>query len=160
MTPFKTFSNGDTLAFGPGKFDNFCIYYTNADGTRWFPLDREYFETMARLAAEHTRYKVYSDFCCVYDRTTKDLDTEILDDITRMSFGYGVDRLVFDTRMSVIYAGMVAEENKADTKLGKRIKRLGMHQVLHGKLSPREAADFSRGMPWPLISVHCKCYGF
>lgn len=35
---------------------------------------------------------------------------------------------------------MVAEENKLGTKLGKRIKRLGIHQVLYDRYSPAAAA--------------------
>lgn len=34
---------------------------------------------------------------------------------------------------TIIYLGMVAEENKLGTKLGKRIKRLGIHQVLYDR---------------------------
>lgn len=55
---------------------------------------------------------------------------------------------------------MVAEENKLGTKLGKRIKRLGIHQVLYDRYSPAAAASFSRGLPWTRINNECKLRGF
>ncbi len=39
---------------------------------------------------------------------------------------------------NVLYAGMVAEENKENAVLKKRIKRLGMHQVLIDGLEPEK----------------------
>lgn len=50
---------------------------------------------------------------------------------------------------------MIAEENKAGTVLGKRIKRLGVHQVLLENISPRIAANFSRGMRAKEIIGEC-----
>lgn len=55
---------------------------------------------------------------------------------------------------------MVAEENKLGTKLGKRIKRLGIHQVLYDRYSPAAAASFSRGLSWTRIDNECKLRGF
>lgn len=62
---------------------------------------------------------------------------------------------------TIIYLGMVAEENKIGyKKLGKRIKRLGIHQVLYDRYSPAAAASFSRGLPWTRIDNECKLRGF
>ena len=44
--------------------------------------------------------------------------------------------------------GMITEENKRNTRLGKRIKRLGMHQVLIEEIQPAIAVNFSRVMGW------------
>jgi hypothetical protein len=55
---------------------------------------------------------------------------------------------------------MIAEENKENTKLGKRIKRLGMYQTLVEKLDPFLAANFSRGMKWQEIDEECHKRGF
>ena len=54
----------------------------------------------------------------------------------------------------------VDKENKLGTKLGKRIKRLGIHQVLYDRYSPAAAASFSRGLPWTRIDNECKLRGF
>lgn len=44
--------------------------------------------------------------------------------------------------LNVLYAGMIAEENKENAVLGKRIKRLGMHQVLPDEMPPETASVF------------------
>jgi hypothetical protein len=61
---------------------------------------------------------------------------------------------------SVLYAGMVAEENKQYTRLGKRIKRLGMYQVLILKRPPLHAANYSRNRKWFELDDIMTQYGF
>ena len=56
--------------------------------------------------------------------------------------------------------GMLAEENKAFTRLGKRIKRLGMHKLLIENETVADAANFMRGMGWRQIDAMCKERGF
>ena len=65
-----------------------------------------------------------------------------------------------DIWFTVIYAGMVAEENKAFAMLKKRIKRLGMHQVLVEGFDADYAAHFSRGKKWPELDSLMKQRGF
>ena len=55
---------------------------------------------------------------------------------------------------------MVAEERKAGTRLGKRIKRLGVHQLLMEHKSPYDSANFTRGMDWKEIAGLCEECGF
>jgi hypothetical protein len=40
---------------------------------------------------------------------------------------------------TVLYAGMISEENKTNAILKKRVKRLGIHQVLIQNSTPSEA---------------------
>ena len=56
--------------------------------------------------------------------------------------------------------GMVAEEKKAGTRLGKRIKRLGVYKLLVENLSVEESANFMRGMNWRQIDALCRERGF
>ena len=55
---------------------------------------------------------------------------------------------------------MFAEENKAQAKLKKRIKRLGAHQVLIEGRPPEVAAEFSKGRPWQELDEECRRRGF
>lgn len=55
---------------------------------------------------------------------------------------------------------MIAEERKAGTRLGKRIKRLGIHMLLIENIPVREAANFMRGMGWRDIARLCEERGF
>jgi hypothetical protein len=43
---------------------------------------------------------------------------------------------------------MIAEENKKNAILKKRIKRLGIYQVLIEGMKPEVAAVFSKGKKW------------
>ena len=54
----------------------------------------------------------------------------------------------------------IAEENKEFTKLGKRIKRLGVHQVLKERMHYNEAANFSKGKKWKELNEICSSKGF
>ncbi len=54
----------------------------------------------------------------------------------------------------------IAEERKAGTRLGKRIKRLGIHMLLIENTPVQEAANFMRGMRWRDIARLCEERGF
>ena len=49
---------------------------------------------------------------------------------------------------SLFYKTMVAEERKANSILGKRIKRLGVYNVLFDDYSAKYTARYMRGMNW------------
>lgn len=85
---------------------------------------------------------------------------DALDMDKELSKDYGEHSNKFAIVFTIIYLGMVAEENKVGTKLGKRIKRLGIHQVLYDRYFPTAAANFSRGLPWTRIDNECKLRGF
>ncbi len=71
-----------------------------------------------------------------------------------------VIRFVLFLKYLITFRMQDAKENKLGTKLGKRIKRLGIHQVLYDRYSPAAAASFSRGLPWTRIDNECKLRGF
>jgi hypothetical protein len=72
------------------------------------------------------------------------------------------DSLETEIIFTILFAAMVAEENKANTRLGAKIKRLGVHQVLMDTppISSRIAANYSRGMKWQEINKECSDRGF
>jgi len=55
---------------------------------------------------------------------------------------------------------MIAEENKASAVLKKRIKRLGMYQVLIQNMDPNVAANYSKGKKFAELSPLMQSYGF
>ena len=61
---------------------------------------------------------------------------------------------------SILYMGMIAEENKENTILGKRIKRLGMYQTLIENVPAEISANYSRGMKWHELDKECNKRGF
>lgn len=142
------FSNGGSLEFDQGSFDNWCVYVVRPNGQRFAPTDVHYFSRLKKLAKIHGNQKIYDDFTIIFNRVSKNVNSEIFDLIAILSRSYGNNQLEMEIWLNVLYAGMVAEENKENARLGKRIKRLGIHQVLLEEIAPEEAAVFSKGKKW------------
>lgn len=142
------FSNGGFIEFDTGSFDDWCVYVTRTNGKRFAPSDLWYFSRLEKLGQKYGRQTIYHDFIVVFNRTTKKIEPTVFELIAALSQSYGNDCLEMEIWLNVLYAGMIAEENKENAKLGKRIKRLGMHQLLMEKMAPEEAAVFSRGKKW------------
>lgn len=160
IRPIKTFSNGESLVYDTGAFDDSCIYFCKPDGTRNPPRDVEYFSTLAELRNIYGSKRLYSDLKKIFILTGKEIDEKVFDYISLVSEEYAEDRLKVDILFTILYAAFVSEENKANTKLGKRIKFLGIHQILIEGKDPEATANFSRGMGWREISKECEERGF
>jgi len=155
-----TFPDGSALSFDQGRFDDWCVYVSVPNGTRFAPTDREYFADLQRLAAAHGATKIYRHFVAIYELTNQELNPHVLALIENQSQEYGADALKIRRLLSIMYAGMVAEENRAHTRLGKRVKRLGLHQTLLERLPAHIAANFSKGKRWQAIARECVQRGF
>jgi hypothetical protein len=137
------------------------VYVVEADGKRNPPLDRTYFNDLYEISPKYPPGKVYNDFVAIYNGTTKEVDNRVLSQIDGIVETYDdEDKIIVEQWLTAIYAGMVAEENKADMVLKKRIKRLGMHQVLVLHMPAGDAASFSKGKPWRELDAIMKSYGF
>lgn len=147
-TLIKNVRNRNIVEFDSGSFDDWCVYLTRPQQFRYAPRDTEYFSKLQILGNAHTPERIYNDFVTFYIPTDRNIDVNILNLITRLTDDYGTDAEEMDIWFSIIYAGMIAEENKANAILKKRIKRLGMHQVLIEGLDPNLAANFSKGRKW------------
>jgi hypothetical protein len=158
--PIQRLADGSVLEFGPGKFDDWCVFLTRPGEPAYAPSDREYFADLRHLASRQGNHKVYDDFVQVFDRTGPDLNESVLAHITSLAAGYRRDAVVAERLLCILYAGMIAEENKANAKLGKRIKRLGVYQVLIEGVPPEVAAEFSKGRPWQELDAQCQRRGF
>lgn len=156
----KRFSDGSLLEFDRGNFDDWCIFLTRPAHPRFAPKDWQYFTRLQELAAAYGKEKVYGDFVIVFGNTDKILNADLLDRISTFSHDYTQDALRADIVFTLLYAGMLAEENKAHAPLGKRIKRLGVYQVVMEGMAPREAATYSVGRPWQELAKLCESRGF
>lgn len=156
----KTFSDGSKLEYDKGGFDDWCVYLTRLNVARYAPRDFQYFERLSKYALIYGKDKVYNDFVSIYDVTTKTLQSSILDKIEQIASSYGDSSVDVAIDFTIIYMGMIAEENKKFTKLGKRVKRLGVYQVLQEGMSSLQSANFSRGMGWRDIDALCRERGF
>lgn len=156
----KQFQDGSFLEYDRGKFDPWCVYLTKPNGGRRPPRDMDYFNELKSFAAAYGTQKVYGDYVRVYDMTGAQVDNNVLNSISAIANSYGQDVLQMDVMLSILYMAMIAEERKAKTKLGKRIKRLGIHVLLIEGRSVSDAANFMRGMGWRDIDRLCRERGF
>jgi len=156
----KDFSDGAFLEYDRGQFDDWCVYMNSPNGTRRPPLDKDYFSQLQQFSAQYGVDRIYGDYVKVYNLVGKAVDNADLVEVTNIASGYGSDALELDKIFSILYMAMIAEERKAYTKLGKRIKRLGIHKLLIEGRSVQESANFMRGMGWRDIDALCKERGF
>lgn len=154
------FKNGVSLEFASGSFDDWCVYLTDAEGKRSAPKDEDYFTALKLFSNKYGAEKIYKDFVSFYDVTSKDLDNEVFTIINKLASFYGDDCIDLEIIFSILYMGMIAEENKKNTRLGKRIKRLGLYTLLVEDETIFKSANFMRGMTWRTIDALCKERGF
>jgi len=154
-----TFSDGTSIEFDRGRFDTWCVYHRIPGKGRRPPLDLEYFGELECLARDHGPDQVYGHFVEIYEATGKDVADEILEAIENASTQYESDAHRFHVTMATIYAAMVAEERRG-LPLGKKIKRLGIHQVLLEAMPAKEAANYSRGKRARDLLAICRSKGF
>ena len=154
--------DGTIIEMGPGKFDDYCVYVTPPKGKKYAPRDTEYFSFFIEKTPKYTAEKIYNDYVKIYDKTTAFINQDVISEIkndTSQSYT-AEDVRPFILWYIVIYLGMVAEENKKNAILKKRIKRLGMYQILFDGLSASQAAFFSKGRKATELSELCESKGF
>ena len=151
---------GTRIYFSKGKFDNWCVFIANNGSTR-APHDKTYFQTLKKLAEKYGNDLIYDRFVQVYNKTSTKCYANVIQLIEDFCEELDKeDREPFWITLATIYFAMVAEENKEFTKLGKRIKRLGIHQILQENLDVAKAAQYSKGMKWRQIHEECINRGF
>lgn len=160
-TLVKRLRDDSCIIFDKGRFDAWCVYIVAPNGSRHAPFDAHYFLALSLISSRYPPHKVYSDFVAIYERTTKHIDAQVLQMIDTLSATYlAEDQPKMEQWLTVLYAGMIAEEQKEHMVLKKRIKRLGMHQVLILKMPAALAARYSYGKNWKLLDAEMKELGF
>ncbi|MBF0378072.1 MAG: hypothetical protein HQK72_11390 [Desulfamplus sp.] len=148
------------IEFDRGAFDDWCVYLKRHNQTRYAPKDIQYFGILKNLGTIYGNRQIYDDFVKIYNNTNWQIDSKVINNIIEISSYYREHSNEICIWLTVIYAGMIAEENKENAILKKRIKRLGLHQVLIEGFAPDYAANFSRGRKWRELDTICKSKGF
>jgi|BioPla2DNA2_1021312.scaffolds.fasta_scaffold70797_1 hypothetical protein len=156
----KRFSDGSYLEYDRGSFDDWCVYMVEPNGSRRPPLDRDYFSDIKELSNRYGRDALYQAYVFVYENTGKEVCDSGLEAAEKASESFVEEQLWLHKILTILYMAMIAEENKRFTKLGKRIKRLGIYKLLYEDASVYEAANFMRGMGWREIDALCRERGF
>ena len=153
-------NNGGFIEFDSGCFDGWCVFVSKPGEKRFAPTDVHYFTRIKEISEKFGPQKVYDDFVVIYNRTSKNIDPKVFDLILTLSRFYGDKTMEMELWFNVLYAGMIAEENKENAILKKRIKRLGIHQVLIDGIPPEKAAVFSKGKKWKELDEIMVTKGF
>lgn len=116
---------------------------------------------MKDLANKYSVNRIYDDYVQIYDFTKNVVEDDVLNKISEIASSYyEKDIAEIDIIFTILYMGMIAEENKQYTKLGKRITRLGIYRLLIENCSVHESTNFTRGMNWRDVSALCESRGF
>lgn len=149
------------VIFDFGTFDKWCVFVVEKNGKKYAPYDVDYFSDLQKLSHFYGTQKIYDDFVAIYDLTTNEIDAKVLNLIDEIMGTYEVKHQeLIEQWLTVLYAGMIAEENKEGAILKKRIKRLGMYQILMLKYDPTIAANFSKGKKWKVLDKIMTPLGF
>lgn len=147
-----TTSDNTDISRGTGNFDDWHITVNNKT-----IYDRQYFQQLKNLAIRYSNQKVYDDFVTVYDSTDFEVNNEVFENIIpRIANTYqSKDYNEVENLFSILYAVMLAEQ-KRPLPLKKKIKRLGIYQVLFLNYSPVIASKYSykANKPQILTDVH------
>jgi len=152
--------DGSYLYYDKGKFDKWCVYQVDSNGLRKAPKDVDYFQELYEYCDIFENEEIYDDFVKIYDLTTNQINADVIVEIRNLSQKYGKFEDEIFRIFSTIYMGMIAEENKKNTKLGKRIKRLGMYYLLIKNELPEYCSTFMTGKGWKEIDSLCLEGGF
>ena len=154
----------NSICFDRGKFDNFCVYFNTYSKNKILiekraVKDIELINNLVLLKDDY-KEKTYKLIEYIYKHTNNKINYKLIEIIINIIKNNFDNSLRASKYFLFVYYAMVAEENKRGSKLGKRIKLLGIYQVLIEGISPLEASNFSKGLKWITISNHCKKRGF
>ncbi len=152
--------NGKYIYYDKGKFDKWCVYEVEENDRKKAPKDIEYFKELKQFSIIFTKEKIYKDFVIIYDLTTNVFDLNVVKKINSISNTYNEYNNQIFRLFSILYMAMIAEENKKGTRLGKRIKRLGIFYLLLKNNDPEFCANFMKGKNWKEIDKLCIEGGF
>lgn len=152
--------DGCKLEFGRGNFDEWCVWECGSDGSRYAPRDIDYFASLIQYAETYTAERVYSDFVSIYNVAGTDVSELEVAHVKALADFYQGHIEAVTKVFLILLMGMVAENRKLNTRLGKRIKRLGVYDLLFVSRSVVHAANFMRGKSWRELDGLCREYGF
>ena len=144
-----TFRDGERIYFDKGKFDDWCVYLQPEGGRPRPPHDTDYFTELRDFGEKYGYERIYSNFKAIYDLTDKQRRFVVFDLIGEQGRSLEeADYLPYAKLMVTLYYAMIAEERREPPEkypLKKKVKKIGVFQVLIERMTPVEAANFSRG---------------
>lgn len=137
---------GYEIYFAPGRFDKWCVYLNDYQNDKSIPLDKDYFQWILDLSEKYGVEKVYNDFLIVYDAAD-----EIFDEEKCSLLCHEIDKHYEEDTTHwwvIFYMTMVAECKKRNAILKKRIKHLGVYNVLFDGYDIDYVTEYMIGKKW------------
>lgn len=158
MTGTKTDFKGSIVEYAFIKFDFDA------------PEDVDYMLHMRTLASKYGKDRVWKSFLELYDCIPQERGVSITRDMTKKVLEIAAqypDEPELRKTLDCLLCAMIAENNRLrkygspyDTKLGKKLKALGVYQAIYEtNMSMRQVADYSKYKGWRWISNECRKRG-
>ena len=139
-------NTGYDIFFAPGKFDKWGVYIDNHEYNYAMLLDSDYFQWLLDLANKYGVDKVYSDFLIIYNDVSEDFNEEkCLNLCQNIDKNYQEDTTHW---WVILYMTMVAECKKDFTILKKRIKLLGVYNILFDGYDINYVIKYMKDKDW------------
>lgn len=161
----KAFPDGSSLFYGKGKYDWYCVYLCTPEKQSYAIKDEEVFVFLQELSRSYKKQNILNDIKSFYNTINsndrnQEPEEDVLNEITYLSQKYGKYTLQVDKYFSFLYAAMFSEERKKNTKLGKRIKLLGVHMTLCGEYNMLKKMRYFEKVPYEKLDEMCRIRGF
>lgn len=144
--------NGFVVYYYTGRFDNFCVYVLKPKKRRlqrWTPKDKDYFKWLKLQGKKYGNNEVYNDFITLYKSININTTFKEVVDITRdFNHKYGVKNHHW---WVILALTLIAEENKENTILGKRIKLLDVYNLLKDNYPISKIVIYMQGKSWEVF---------
>ena len=139
-------NNKTCIYFDKGKFDKYCVYINGRNKFRYAPTDDVYFNWIRILAKQYGNFQVWNDFCTIYDIVdTGETENEVLSIIKNIDLHYNDDTILW---WLIFYMTMRAECKIENTILKKRIKKLGVYNILFDEYPIDYIIKYMKGKNW------------
>lgn len=141
--------NGKTcIYFDKGNFDNYCVYVNCPGHFKYAPKDYDYFKWILGLSKRYGVTQVWNDFWNIYERTADTIDYDIKQIVYNIDMHYNEDTVLW---WLIFYMTMVAECKKEKAILKKRIKALGVYNILIDEYTIEHTITYMKGKHWKFL---------
>ena len=159
--------NGFHFWFDYGNFDEWCVHCKRPTGKMWFAYDSEYLTWIRRMGKRYGEDRVYNDFVKIYDVANYDFNMkQAYKVIHEVDSNYPYkNNTSGEEWWTYFWMTMVAEERKENAIVGKRIKRLAVHNLLFDKWKLSYVLTYmdtrrNPNMSWRKLDKYCYERGF
>lgn len=141
---------GLKIYYSKGRKDNWLVNYETVDGAVTHPIDKNYFRWTLELASQYGKDNVWDSFNSIYYSVKKNRWMNEDRELCKRACIKEASKYDEPTLKLWItyYMTMLAEENMPRAILGKRIKRLGVYNILWDEYTLDYVCSYMRDMGW------------